>query len=40
MMYCVAGRYDFDSWREFSYHDEENLEKAERYVRELGLRIS
>lgn len=23
-------RYDFDSWREFSYMDEENLEKAER----------
>ena len=23
-------RYDFESWREFSYMDEENLEKAER----------
>ena len=23
-------RYDFDSWREFSYLDEENLESAQR----------
>ncbi len=23
-------RYDFDSWREYSYLDEENLEKAEK----------
>ena len=22
--------YDFESWREFSYMDEENLEKAEK----------
>ena len=24
-------RYDFDSWREFSYLDEEEKEKGERY---------
>lgn len=25
----TSSRYDFDSWREFSYLDEENREKAE-----------
>ena len=32
---CISGvtfdRYDFDSWREFSYLDEENLESAQRF---------
>ena len=26
---ALCCRYDFDSWREFSYLDEENKEKAE-----------
>ena len=29
---CLFVRYNFNSWREFSYLDEENTEKAEKYV--------
>ena len=31
LLLCL-GRYDFDSWREFSYLDEEEKEKGERFV--------
>ena len=29
---CFVFRYEFDSWREFSYLDEEEKEKGERFV--------
>lgn len=32
---CLFVRYDFDSWREFSYLDEEEKEKGERSVKGL-----